>query len=239
MYEFARGPLVWMAFIIFIVGILYRLIEMVKLAKKEKAETEAEVAEQEEGEAEVEEEPKEERDELEKLREDLELAEAQAAEYLDGWQRTQAEFSNYKKRQEAERAQMMELANITMLRKLLPVVDDFERALATLPDDLSQLTWCEGVFLIKAKLDTVLESEGVKPIETEGKEFDPRYHEAVTYEQVSGHDDGQIIDQVQRGYMLGERVLRPALVRVAKAPVIQPEEDSETSEYNDTTEDKE
>ena len=155
--------------------------------------------------------------ELEKLQQELEEAQAQAAEYLDGWQRAQAEFSNYKKRQEAERAQMRAFANANLLRKLLPVVDDFERASTTLPVDLAQLTWCEGIFLIRQKLDAILESEGVKPIETEDESFDPRYHEAVTYEEVPGYEEGQIIGEVQRGYILDERVLRPALVRVAKA----------------------
>jgi len=95
---------------------------------------------------------------------------------------------------------------------------------------LSRLTWCEGVFLIKHKLDAILESEGIKPIETEGQAFDPRYHQAVTHEEVLGHEDGQIIGEVQRGYMLGERVLRPALVRVAKAPTPQPEGDGDIIE---------
>jgi len=181
-------------------------------------EWEGEQAEKEEKESVVVEgELEEAREELEKLREELEKAGAQAAEYLDGWQRTQAEFSNYKKRQEVERAQMIALANAALLYKLLPIVDDFERAIATLPVNLSKLTWCEGVLLIKHKLGAILESEGVKPIETEGQMFDPRYHEAVTYEEVSGYDDGQIVGEVQRGYILGERVLRPALVRVAKA----------------------
>jgi molecular chaperone GrpE len=117
-----------------------------------------------------------------------------------------------------------------MLHKILPVVDDFERALATLPDDLRQLTWCEGVFLIKAKLDALLDSEGVKPIEAEGQEFDPVYHEAVTYEEAPGYEEGQIIGVVQRGYMLGERVLRPAMVRVAKAPTTSPAENANTIE---------
>jgi len=157
-------------------------------------------------------------EELERLQKELEQAKAQAAEYLDGWQRAQAEFSNYKKRQEAERTQMAQFASMGLLRKLLPVVDDFERAIATLPDNLSRLSWCEGVLLIKHKLDAILESEGVKPIETAGKSFDPLYHEAVTYEEVAGYEDGQIIGEVQRGYMMGERVLRPAMVRVAKAP---------------------
>jgi molecular chaperone GrpE len=169
-------------------------------------------------------------EELDELETELEKAKAQAAEYLDGWQRAQAEFSNYRKRQEAERGQMMTLANMAMLHKILPVVDDFERALATLPDDLRQLTWCEGVFLIKAKLDALLDSEGVKPIEAEGQEFDPVYHEAVTYEEAPGYEEGQIIGVVQRGYMLGERVLRPAMVRVAKAPTTSPAENANTIE---------
>ena len=171
-------------------------------------------------------EPTEELEERETFEEEFEKAKAQAAEYLDGWQRTQAEFSNYKKRQEAERVQVTTLANATLLRKLLPVVDDFERAIATLSAGLSQLTWCEGILLIRHKLDAILESEGVKPIEVEGQTFDPHYHEAVTYEEVSGCEEGQIIGEVQRGYTLGERVLRPALVRVAKAPVTQSEEES-------------
>ncbi len=182
------------------------------------------VEEQVEEAAVIEEKPEEAGDELKRLKEELEKAQAQAAEYLDGWQRTQAEFSNYKKRQEAERAQVTTLASAILLRKLLPVADDFERAIATLPDNLRQLSWCEGVFLIKRKLDAVFESEDVKPIETEGQMFDPHYHEAVTYEEVPGYEEGQIIGEVQRGYTLGERVLRPALVRVAKAPAApQPE----------------
>jgi molecular chaperone GrpE len=157
------------------------------------------------------------------LAEELEQAKAQAAEYLDGWQRTQAEFSNYKKRQEVERVQMVTLANATLLRKLVPVADDFGRALDTVPSDLGQEAWIEGILLIKQKLESVFESEGVRPIETEGQVFDPRYHEAVTYEPAEGYEDGQIIGEVQRGYTLGERVLRPALVRVAQPPVPQPE----------------
>lgn len=152
------------------------------------------------------------------LEEQLAEAEAQAAEYLDGWQRTQAEFANYKRRQEAEREQQIALASTVFLAKLLPVVDDFERALATLPEEIDQLPWSEGIFMIKHKLDALLETEGVAPIETEGQTFDPRFHEAVTHEETDGYEDGQIIGEVQRGYMLGERVLRPALVRVAKAP---------------------
>lgn len=202
------------------------------------AEAEAEIVEQAEQAVAGEREPAEEGDELEKLEKELEEAKTKAAEYLDGWQRAQAEFSNYKKRQAADRAQWTELANATLLRKLLPVVDDFERAIASLPHSLSKLTWCEGVGLIKYKLDAVLESEGVKPIATEGESFDPRCHEAVTYEEAEGHEEGQIIGEVQRGYTLGERVLRPALVRVAKAPAEITEEPEET-EDSDPSEVKE
>lgn len=160
--------------------------------------------------------------EIEVLQKKLAEAEARAAEYLDGWQRAQAEFSNYKKRQDAERAQADQLASANFLRKLLPIVDDFDRALKTLPPDLQRLTWCEGVLLIKRKLDLLLESEGVRPIEVEGKTFDPLYHEAVTHEEAAGYEDGAIIGEVQRGYMLGDYILRPALVRVAKAPAESP-----------------
>jgi len=177
--------------------------------------------------------------EVEILREDLEEAKAQAAQYLDGWQRTQAEFANYKKRQEAERLQLTTLANAVLLRKLLPVVDDFERAMTSLPSSLQQLTWCEGIVLIKVKLDGILESEGVKRIDVEGQAFDPRFHEAVTYEEVEGYKDGQIIGELQRGYMLDERVLRPALVRVAKALVPQPEEAAQPEDDSDLAESKE
>ncbi|MGB9775018.1 MAG: nucleotide exchange factor GrpE [Anaerolineae bacterium] len=155
--------------------------------------------------------------ELERLRQELEAARAQAAEYLDGWQRTQAEFANYRKRQEAEFVERVRLNNAVLIARILPVLDDLERAIQTLPPGLQSLTWVEGIFLIQRKLEVILEAEGLKPIETAGKSFDPLYHEAVTYEDVPGYEEGQIIGEVQRGYMLGDRVLRPALVRVARA----------------------
>ncbi len=169
-------------------------------------------------------------DDTDRLQQELAEAKEQAAEYLDGWQRAQAEFSNYRKRREAERAQMVQGANADLLRKLLPSVDDFERALVTLPPELEQSTWRQGVVLIKQKLDTVLRSEGVELIETEGQEFDPRYHEAVTYEEAEGFEEGQIIGEEQRGYLLGDRVLRPALVRVAKQPSPPPADEDQAPE---------
>ena len=161
-------------------------------------------------------------DELQALKDELGAAQERAAEFLDGWQRAQAEFSNYKKRQEASRSQMMLLANAGLVGKLLPVVDDFERAIATLPACLEQLTWVDGFLMIMQKLDAILQSEGVKTMDTQGKLFDPKFHEAITYEVVEGYDEGQVVGDVQRGYTLGDRVLRPALVRVAKAPPASP-----------------
>lgn len=185
---------------------------------KEKVEAQAEKIEADFEEKSAVDELVEEASTLEELEKELEESKAQADEYLDGWQRARAELSNYKKRQEVERVKVRELANAQLLRKLLPIVDDFERAALTLPSDLEQLTWIDGILLIMRKFKGVLESEGVEPIETEGESFDPFYHEAVTHEETPDYEDGQIIGEVQRGYMLGERVLRPALVRVAKAP---------------------
>ena len=162
--------------------------------------------------------------ELEALRQELEEAKAQVAEYLDGWQRARAEFANYKKRNEQERQELFKLANTTLITRLLPIFDDFERAFQTLPSNLLSLTWIDGVALIYRRLQAILDGEGLTPIETEGQSFDPLLHEAVTYEESAEHEEGQIIGEVQRGYKLGDRVLRPALVRVAKGkPVSEAE----------------
>ena len=150
-----------------------------------------------------------------RLQVELEAARAEAEEYLDGWRRAQAEFANYKKRQRVEQKKVEELANADLIRKLLPVLDDFDRAMATMPAPLHKLSWSQGLLMVRHKLDVILQSEGVEPIETEGETFDPHYHEAVTHEELEGYDEGDIIGEIQKGYVLGERVLRPALVRVA------------------------
>jgi molecular chaperone GrpE len=164
--------------------------------------------------------------ELETLRQELEKAKAQAAEYLDGWQRARAEFANYKKRNDQERQELFKLANTTLITRLLPIFDDFERAFQTLPRSLLNFTWIDGVALIYRKLQAILEAEGLTLMETEGQSFDPLLHEAVTYEESAEHEEGQVIGEAQKGYKLGDRVLRPALVRVAKGkPVSEAEPD--------------
>jgi molecular chaperone GrpE len=206
----------------------------ITMTDRDAREKETEVVEEElqaaqEGVTEAEEGQREELDRVEELEEELAGARAEAEEYLDGWRRAQAEFSNYKKRQRAEQSKIRELANASLLRRLLPVLDDFKRAIATMPEGLRHLSWSQGLLMIERKLETILETEGVEPIETEGERFDPNYHEAVTHEEMPGYEEGQIIGEVQKGYTLGDRVLRPALVRVAKAPPASSEEEGDES----------
>jgi molecular chaperone GrpE len=183
--------------------------------EKVKVEEEA-PADQEITEVEVVEEAEAGEEELAARQRELAEARAQAEEYLDGWQRARAELANYKKRVDQDQENARQMANVNLLSKLLPVLDDFERAFQTVPPELAEETWVEGMNMVRRKLQQVIEQDGVTPIETEGQTFDPTYHEAVTYEEMEGYEEGQIIAEVQKGYKIGERVLRPALVRVAK-----------------------
>ena len=195
------------------------LSEEMPEAKEKERETEEESPAPEETLAEAEprdEKPTEESNELKALRQELEEQKAKAAEYLDGWQRARAEFANYKKRIEKEQEDMIKSANGAFIAKLLPVMDDLERAFQTLPIDLMGMTWLEGIALIQRKLQVLLEQEGATVIEAEGQMFDPTLHQAVTHEESEEHEEGQIIGEVQKGYKMGDKVLRPSLVRVAK-----------------------
>ena len=152
---------------------------------------------------------------LELLRAALEASEAKAAEYLDGWQRAKAEFTNYRKRLERER----ELNNFETVgrvaKRYLPIVDDMERALNERPTGAEGAAWSEGIELIYRKLMNILEVEGVTLIEAEGEIFDPNLHEAVVQSESDDHESGQVIEVLQTGYKMGGRVLRPAMVRIA------------------------
>lgn len=146
--------------------------------------------------------------------------ELKAAEYLDGWQRSQAAFANFRKRTESERNNSRMISNAALLARLVPVIDDFERAFQSLPEELNDNPWLEGVQLIQRKIHTILETENVELIKIEvGDAFDPLFHQAVLYQEVDGFEDGQIVAVVEKGYILGERVLRPSMVVVAKGPV--------------------
>jgi molecular chaperone GrpE len=155
-------------------------------------------------------------DEVETLLQDLAQARAEANEYLDGWQRSRAEFANYKKRVDRELAQANMTATGNIIKRYLNVLDDLERALKNRPQNGEGAVWANGIELIYRKFLSILENEGVKVMEAEGQVFDPNLHEALSSEESDEHDSGEIIEVVQQGYMLDDRVLRPALVRVAR-----------------------
>jgi len=143
----------------------------------------------------------------------LAKAQEEAQKYLNNWHRAEADFQNYKRRTDQEREELRRFGNVSVIINLLPVLDDFERAFASLDSHLAGLSWFDGILLIYRKLRQLLENAGVTPIETEGQSFDPRFHEAVAH--VDG-EEGKVISEVQRGYKLHDRVLRPAMVVVGK-----------------------
>jgi molecular chaperone GrpE len=158
---------------------------------------------------------------------ELAQAKAEAAEYLDQLQRTQAEFANYKKRIEREREEFVSLANAALISRLLPILDDCKRALQTVPDNLRGLTWVEGIALIERRLQMTLEQEGLSEIGAVGNTFDPELHHAVVSQETTEHKEGEIIGELQKGYKLHDKLLRPSMVRVAAKPAKQNREDPE------------
>lgn len=153
---------------------------------------------------------------IEELQDELESLRKEAEEYLDGWQRALAEFSNFKKRVEREQEEARARITGDILIRYLDILDDFERALKDQPEGEQHESWLTGIDLIYQKLKLILDAEGVEPISSEGDKFNPNIHEAISYEDSDDHSDGQVIEVVKKGYVLGERVIRPALVRVAK-----------------------
>lgn len=155
-------------------------------------------------------------EDLASLQKELEETRLKANEYLDGWQRSMAEFSNYKKRVDRDQGQVYQNAAGTIIKRFIEVLDDLDRAMKKRPQEGDGAVWASGIELIYRKLVSILESEGVKAMNLEGQSFDPNLHEAITLEDSQDHESGQIIEVLQQGYMLGDRVLRPALVRVAR-----------------------
>jgi molecular chaperone GrpE len=137
-------------------------------------------------------------------------------DFYDRLLRKTAEFENYRKRVERERREMAQYAAGDLLEALLPVVDDFERALQA-EAGADAAAYRKGVELIYKQLQDLLVRRGVTPIDTVGKPFDPRFHQAITYESSPGRAEGEVIEEVRRGYLFGDRLLRPAMVKVAKA----------------------
>jgi molecular chaperone GrpE len=149
------------------------------------------------------------------LEEQLEALEAESARNLDSLLRAQAELSNARKRFEKQRAMTYVNANAELAAKLLPIIDDFERALGSVPVEISEDGWYSGIELVYRKFNSVLEGMGAQPIEAVGQMFDPNYHEALGIDETDEFESGVVSREMQRGYQLGDRVVRPSLVYVA------------------------
>ncbi len=156
-------------------------------------------------------------EQLEAATRELDEAKARADEATYNWQRSAADFANYKRRTEEDRSLLAQAGTAVLITTLLAVQDDFDRALANVPDEVHE-GWLEGIQLVERKLRSALESEGVTPIVALGQPFDPNLHEAVVHEPTDAHPDNTVIEELQRGYRLGDRVLRPSLVKVANNP---------------------
>ena len=153
---------------------------------------------------------------LHEARAEIDEQRRKAETYLDLAQRAQADFVNYKRRTAQDLEQKVRDANAGLLTQLLPVLDDLERALANVPEDVAEHSWAQGISLIGQKLDRLLEQQGLERIGGEGEIFDPHVHEAVAYEEHPVYDEGQVASVYRPGYRLRDRVLRPAQVVVAR-----------------------
>ena len=143
--------------------------------------------------------------------ESLEERAAQAEQYLENWKRARADLINFKKKTEQDRRELSVFANVMLVKSLLPVLDDMERAFDSLDADTAGLDWVEGLNLVYRKLLSTLESQGLSVIATVGERFDPTMHEAVM--QAEG-EEGIVVGELQKGYRFHDRVVRPAMVQV-------------------------
>ncbi|MGJ3237664.1 MAG: nucleotide exchange factor GrpE [Anaerolineae bacterium] len=134
---------------------------------------------------------------------------------LDGWQRSRAEFNNYRRRTQQQLSDSKQLGAIEAFTKILPIIDDFERAFDNVPDDLNEHPWVSGTSLILKNIQKVLDEFEIDVINPVGEEFNPNMHEAIGMDADSEYESGIVTTTLQRGYRIGEKVLRPALVRVA------------------------
>jgi len=150
-------------------------------------------------------------EDIETLKKLLSEMQAKAEANLAGWQRAQADFINYKRRSEQERAELAQFANSVIVLSLLPILDDFERAFVSIPPRLEKMSWMDGIKLIERKLWASLEAQGLAPIKALGESFDPNLHEALRQDKGK---EGIVIEEVQKGYKLYDRVIRPTMVVV-------------------------
>jgi molecular chaperone GrpE len=150
-----------------------------------------------------------------------------ADEYLDSWKRSQADFINYKRRAEQERMEMGVYANTQLILSLLPVLDDFERAFNSISHKHAKTDWMDGIRLVEKKLKTILEAQGLSPIKAMGEIFDPNLHEALMHTK---GEDGIVVQEMQKGYKLNDKVIRPSQVAVGNGELLEPQENEEKKE---------
>ncbi len=150
-------------------------------------------------------------EDIEILKQALVEEKVKAEGHLANWQRTQADFINYKRRVEQEREEISKFANAMLIFSLLPILDDLERAFASVPPRLAKLSWLDGVRLIERKLRANLEAQGLSEIKALGGPFDPKFHEAAMHGKGK---EGIVVEELQKGYKLHDRVIRPAMVVV-------------------------
>jgi len=160
-------------------------------------------------------------EDIETLKQALAEEKEKAEGYLANWQRAQADFINYKRRSEQEKEEISKFANAVLMRSLLPILDDLERAFIAIPPHLAGLTWVEGISLIERKLQASLEAQGLSLIKARGEPFDPKLHEAAMYAKGK---EGMVIEELQKGYKLQDRVIRPAMVVVGNGEEEKKEE---------------
>ncbi|MDO8687613.1 MAG: nucleotide exchange factor GrpE [Dehalococcoidales bacterium] len=171
-------------------------------------------------------EPEETEMEAGELQQALAEAKQKAENYLANWQRTQADFINYKRRSEQAKEEINESANAALILSLLPVLDDLERAFASIPPELGKLSWVDGIRLIEHKLRLNLEAQGLSPIKAVGEPFNPMLHEGAMHAKGK---EGVVIRELQKGYRLYDRVLRPAMVVVGEGETKETESDERNS----------
>ncbi len=143
-------------------------------------------------------------------------AKAEAQRYMEGWQRERADFANYKRRIERETKDASANATLNLLGSLLPIIDDFELAMGSIPQELQGNSWLNGVQLVQRKFQKLLDDNNITVINPLGEAFDPSRHEAIATDENSDQESGHVTATLQKGYISGDKVLRPARVRVAK-----------------------
>ncbi|HEY60329.1 MAG TPA: nucleotide exchange factor GrpE [Anaerolineae bacterium] len=148
--------------------------------------------------------------------EEIDQLKSKVDEYSDGWQRERADFDNYRKRIQRDQDQQRQNNKIDIIQKYLVIQDDLELALNTVPNNEENQNWVEGITLILNKLKKILDEEGIQPIPAGNAKFDPTLHEAISNEDNPDFESGQIIEVLKQGYTIGDRVIRPTQVRVAK-----------------------